>query len=1189
MNNESGLTSKALDILTLGVAEPFFEFLRKKVKSTDLALWVEDTVQKDTINQEIKRLIETSAYKAKKDNQHFSSKNIKDLLKHSEVLESIYSIIAFTKSNKEIDEILEKISLKSIGFNRTDQKRARNFLKSFSEYLKSSENDYLNVGTRKILAHLDGITETLAQQSSSIEQLQKAHSNVSSLDSFFDIELEEIDELYDENKFTNIRQKAEDLLKLERKLPNVNLDKITDILFKLVDTYLIIPDFETQKQALPYLKEIENTSTDTLKRNVAKIYRLMLNQKIENCFNLITKNIESHGRVKRLLNPLFQLHIYEKDFTNALKIAKEVDNLKYILIVHLESKDYEKAIEVFEEIKSKEEVDFSVQTYYQSAVVSLYENVKSIELDKNDVKRIENCIEIIQKVIDNDLKHLFQEQISSLLLGHSFLLYKIGNVEDSLKFLKVAFERDPNNKTILNNLIACATECSDLKTIKDVQNKIDLSKQDFLLRLLMFEINIIEKKDIKDSVKQLKNILDSSKYSKEEKSQVLIVYIRGLLADLEYTRVESELARLEKEFSTQSEYFKCKANYYSQLKDHPNVFISLSKALELAESELQKNRIKRELAEHIYKYGEKDQLDYGIQLYDELTNDRLIDQSLINLITLKYRVGDKIGALEKCSEILENTNPDQEQILNIKGIILLKDDNFVDARPIYERLKQLNPKTDYLLNLASIYARTGDEILAKDLIIKLRIELEPGDSNFILLSQLSFILKDFQQAINDAGNAMLTENPAIEVCFQFFMTAMNLPKEIKLSTEQKKNLIKARKLLTQSNSKDFFIREFKIDVKNPEKMKEQLLELLPDGSEVGRGFKYYLENKLPAYYLSKVIGRDFYSTTDFIFNDSEMKIWSSTGEFSEYEFNDNSVNNATDVVVDLLPLITLNRLNQLSILEHFRSVIIHQHTFDELKAIERQYEKYATDGEMMLLSNGKEIGTREIDKNDFDNHLRKIKELNHYIKSKVSILGNPPGKSKIYQGKHEEKLSSVLGKPTTSSLNLCAINNFTFYSDDFITRGLGHSYNVKSFDTVSLIRKLSKDGLVKNSVAHNLVINLLLIGYHFLRINSSTLIFAIRKRNFIKYSKSLAPFNFLTDKVISPNSLVQISIQFLNSLWNDLSIIEEHKIKWTSIFIDHVFVKSDRPSSQKHSILHNIMSRITNPLILALLKKTVVK
>lgn len=1187
MSSDSGLNSKLIDIATLGIAEPFIKFLHRKVKTSVLGFKLNEVFESSRINEEVDQLIRHAGHAAKESNPHFGQNLINELVGLTKVTELLYSIIAFSLPLEEALDRSGKIDLSITSFSVVEKNRGSSFLNEMIIQLKNLEVEYLNIATLKILGELKSTGKLIDENFKNIhtrfdvieQKIDAALPTTTYFDNIFEIEFEELNELDKENNFLELRRKSTELLKYEKGLSKKNYARIDSILFKIIDSYLAVQDLKVQKEAIRYLEEIKSTSINPLNRDLARIYILLLNEQFNECLKKINDSIEEHGKDKRLLKTLYQYHLYNKEFDNALKIAEELENDKLLLILHFDSGDYDKSINLYLSLDDKSE--YSIFKYYIDSIVLKYQHIDVNMLIPSDVERINSGISEIEVNLDSFRANLLPEQLTSLLLSLSFLKHKLNNNKDSHEIQKEAFKISPDNQFVVNNLIATSLENRDFDTLRRIKEKSNVLKDDFQYNILFLELNLVNNENVEKTISEVFEHVENKELKLSDRAQALLVYIRGLLDTLKFSKAYSELERLESQFSDSQEFYIARANYYIHLKKHTQVISNFTIALDKAKEELHSRRIKKRLADYIYDFGDKGELVKAIDLYEELSNEQFISAELIKMLTLMYRVNNKKGVLDKCNIILEKNGLEHEQILNLKGQILIEDDNFEAAKPIYERLVILNPSTDYTIKLATCYARIGSEHLTKDLLTKLRSELEPGNVNYILLSQLSLIFKEYQTAINDIELAMETKNPSLEVCYNYFFTAIHLPKEISLTKKQKEKLVEAREILVKSDS--FFLQEYKIDIDDPEKMIEQLLEIIPDNSRIQVGFKQYQENRLPLSYLTKLTGWDIISVSEFIFKNKELKIWSSTGNETEYEFNDNSVRSSSTIVLDLLPILTLSKINYLHVLDHFDRVILHQHSYDELKLIQMRFNDLAIKGETTLYNNGTNIGTYQIDKENFEAELEKINTLLKHIDDNFELLGNPPAQEKIFDTDDFNKLESVFGKPTLSSLNLSAKYDFTFYSDDVVTRSLGKYFNVKSFDTVSLLRFLNDKEKLSNHDLNKAINNLILYGYYFIRMNFETLLYAIKKLNYIKYKRSVAPFEFLSNPETTIDSLVKISTGFLQKLWMDNKIDISNKMKWTDILFENIVRKSNRPKKQLKAYLNSLRAIVIGDLLQSLI------
>ena len=404
---------------------------------------------------------------------------------------------------------------------------------------------------------------------------------------------------------------------------------------------------------------------------------------------------------------------------------------------------------------------------------------------------------------------------------------------------------------------------------------------------------------------------------------------------------------------------------------------------------------------------------------------------------------------------------------------------------------------------------------------------------------------------------------------------MHIPKGYKLTTSQREKLLIAKKTLLASPSDQFYFKEFQVDISSPESLVEDLLKHLPDNNNISEIVKYYNSLKLPIYSLKYYFGKDYLTTYKYVIGDDSFKVWSSLGRIEEYESNDEAAESCKDLVIDLISLLTLNELNLLDKLNQIFNLYIHQKTLDELREIKGVYTDFSEKGSMTIYANGKNIGITEIDKSHYKKELDIHVKLINYITNNLSVVGKKSGSADIFDGKTYTALASTFGPPTLASIQLCSTNNYTLLSDEITTRQLASSFKVKSFDTITLLNKLYTSREIDNVVLHDNVINLLLFNFYFLRINSSTLTHAIKKRYFMKFKKSLAPFIFLSNKEVSVESLTKISLAFLNDLWLDDTIEHSFKIKWNKVMFDKIRIS--KTQSQVKSIKNYIIRSTFSP------------
>lgn len=1189
MSSDENLLSKGLSIVTLNFGNDFVDYLQSKAKYSTLSLWAREKIGIESINEEVRNLTSYAISKSKLAYK-LPDNDIKELFEIPEFKKLIYNVLSLSDVKKAQTEI-NTFDLSATSFNLLKKRRAKKFINELARNLIEGSDQYLNVASRKIIQEVNDLKEIVIDTNKSVHQLSDRFNNFyaesESISSLINSKYEELDELDNSENYKKLREKALAFIDIERKLPNSNNEKLADIYLKLSQSYLSNQDPEEQQKAIQYFEEVLRLTNDQQKKSKSDIYIALINQELDEAEKKIDVALNKFPDENLFKNLKFQVLTFKKDFDSALDVADELDSKILKCIALQEKGDYQTALNIFFEIDQEKRLKHSNFIFYVETVTRMFSDVKNrSELTGENIKIIKKCIDSIDDHIKK-LKHqLLDIQISDLLLRQSFLLHFLNNLPLCKSKLEEAYHLSPTNSNIIENLISISLEINDIDRAEELISNTKDDNLKFLYKLTALEIRLAKRIDLKETKREIKILIDDHSISIQDRAMAFLVHIRGLLDGIEITEAERQFENYISLLDSTAEFWLARANWAIKKSEHKIIIESYEQALNKAKDPRTKWKIKKQFAEYLFHNSKNEtELSSSLNLFEQISNESIFDENLRKKLILLYRLKDKGRALKLCDHLINVVGFENEEILNLKAIILAEDENFTDAEPIFKKLVNLNNSNDqHLINLATAYARLDKDEKAKDLLIQLRGQLKDGDPAFILLSQISFSLKDYENSINDAYRAVNTNNPTLEASYYYFFTALNIPQKIDLSKVQQEALNQAKNRLVESDSEDFFVKEVSVDLDSPDKLHEQLLSEIPQ-FDLGRAFKDYNSFKLPVFYLRKLISRDYLSTLNIVLADDNFKIWTSSGKHEEYRFSETCLNNSKNVVLDLLPIFVLQKLSFLDKLKDLFNPIIHQNTLDELLVIKKELENTSIKGVTTLHQNGKNIGVTEVDKKYYKNEFDKLSQTIDYVKKNFKIIGNKPGSENIFDEEFYAKTIDVFGKPTLSSIRICSSYEYTFYSDEFTSRILANTYNIGSFDTVTLIRKFQEDGLITNEELQNALIELSNYNFYFLRINADTLIRSMRMQSYVRHHRTTAVFRFLNNHEITSDSLKKIGSSFLNRIWADPTIMEAHKISWSNLLMDNMTSNEGKSSAEIKDIVRFIKNTARPPSLIKYLMK----
>ncbi len=197
------------------------------------------------------------------------------------------------------------------------------------------------------------------------------------------------------------------------------------------------------------------------------------------------------------------------------------------------------------------------------------------------------------------------------------------------------------------------------------------------------------------------------------------------------------MPRKNPSFENQTEFNELMSRYEGHLENHSNIYLDADQLADIAD----------QYAESMEFDKAQEAIDYGLRLHPGNT-DLLIEQSLLYLDT---------NRLSEAIEVAESINENTEEVILLRGELLLNEDKPEEAEVLFQNIKDFE-NIDLLADIASLYHDTGFPEYALQWIEE-TLEHFPENEELLLMKAESHAdLSQFETAI-EIYNRLIDADP----------------------------------------------------------------------------------------------------------------------------------------------------------------------------------------------------------------------------------------------------------------------------------------------------------------------------------------------------------------------------------------------------------------------------------------------
>lgn len=312
--------------------------------------------------------------------------------------------------------------------------------------------------------------------------------------------------------------------------------------------------------------------------------------------------------------------------------------------------------------------------------------------------------------------------------------------------------------------------------------------------------------------------------------------------------------------------------------------------------------------------------------------------------------------------------------------------------------------------------------------------------------------------------------------------------------------------------------------------------------------------------------------------EDNVRVFTSLGNAAEATLENELVERADSIVVEMTGLLTLHSIGLLSHLPGlFSRIFVAQAVIDDLNEliIEHQKEQKPSN---VIWKEGERFGYQEITEEIYARRLQFLESIHDFIKTYTEVV--PASAALDISPEQFERLEEVLGKGAIASILVAKERGIPLYVDDLGLRQVAASdYQVDGFWTQTILQRMRRRGLISSAEYYEALRVLIINNYFFVSVDFPALWWMLRF-----YGKKSTPevkriLRVLEGPGCDEESALMICAELIHKVWFEVSD-ETEKFKLIDDIVGVTMTGRDagRMKSILSAVVHAKFSYYRRPL-----------
>jgi len=294
----------------------------------------------------------------------------------------------------------------------------------------------------------------------------------------------------------------------------------------------------------------------------------------------------------------------------------------------------------------------------------------------------------------------------------------------------------------------------------------------------------------------------------------------------------------------------------------------------------------------------------------------------------------------------------------------------------------------------------------------------------------------------------------------------------------------------------------------------------------------YRAVSLPACTIARLLGRSDVELFRALVSDSSARVISSSGVGPELQQELERLSIATVVLVESSALVTLESLGLLSKLkQRFLRVQVTQQTLDAIAETAMNINSEKQTGHIFSDSPG-HIQLVEHSASEMNIEKDFYARIEQFLRSSAELIA--PGAGQALGEYERADVQRTLGTAAASTVAAASGTGSLVYSDDLALRLVARNgHKVQSFWSQTLLQDLRDKGLISPDEYHQVVVQLIEFGFHFVSVNQADLVWVIRDSAWTPSPRVAKVLATLAGPDCALNDAVNVALDVLHEIWGD--------------------------------------------------------
>jgi len=343
-----------------------------------------------------------------------------------------------------------------------------------------------------------------------------------------------------------------------------------------------------------------------------------------------------------------------------------------------------------------------------------------------------------------------------------------------------------------------------------------------------------------------------------------------------------------------------------------------------------------------------------------------------------------------------------------------------------------------------------------------------------------------------------------------------------------------------------------------ENFKNKFLKTLEQRSEYCLEIEnLYNKGKITIGAFAVLIGRNIFELWSGLCNRPGVGIKCANGDLQERSNSYTLFDNEIKLIIDPISLMTIFQLDvQDKIVKEFGKLGIAQSTINLLKTdLLEMKNGIKSKGYSVASKEGEQGSMIEISEEQIKKNSEKIEKIVEWIKENCEVISSP---GDLSENKKREKLSKILGKESLDTVLICTQpNNFVLFSDDERLRNLAKTeFGIEGVWSQIILSKLKDQGAIKEEEFQNYVVKLINLNYHYIFIDSPTLVEAAKISDWKAEKTFEKTLSIIENDKSDILSAINVATGFFYLLWKE-PILPEYRNKLIDCTLKYLFKNRD--------------------------------